>query len=70
VLRNVDAAAEPNVIMAAHVIEQFDQATDPTWSADKEIMQTNRQQFRRTGVAFRMKHVESIAHIVEELIAR
>src|SRR4051812_7974847 len=59
-LRDVDAAAEPDVLMARHVREQLDQAAGAAGAADQAVVQADRQQLRRSRNAFRVKQVEGV----------
>jgi hypothetical protein len=54
-LRDVDAAAEPDVLEARHVFEQLDEAAGPAWTPDQPVMKSDRQELRRTGGAFRIQ---------------
>ena len=62
-LGDVDAAAEPDVLKAAHVLEQPDQPGATPGPPDQPVMQADRQQLRRTFLAFAPENVEGVAHV-------
>ena len=68
VSRDVDAATEPDAVKGLHVLQQLDQAAGATGAADQTVVQADRQQLRRSGDAFGVQEIESVAHVVEELL--
>jgi hypothetical protein len=68
-LGNFKTGTKPNVVTAAHMFEQLDQATATSGAADQSVMKTNRQKFRRPLLAFQSKEIKGIAHIGEKVIA-
>src|SRR5262245_40010197 len=67
-VRDVTATAEPHPLEAAHIVKKFDQTCGTRRTADQTIMQANGHQ---PGMlcAFFVKQVESIPHIVKEVIS-
>ena len=69
VVRNVDTAAKPNPLEAAHVLEQPDQARATSRSADEPIMQPYGEKLGRALRALAIKHIERISHVGEKMLA-
>ena len=67
VLGNVNAAAEPHPIVAAHMVEEFYQASGACWTADQAVVQANGHE---PGVlrALFVEQVKGIPHILEEVV--
>jgi hypothetical protein len=60
VTRNVDAAADPNLVMTLHVIEESLERTAPTGAAGDPAMQSDRHHLGR-AFAFVVEHVEGVS---------
>jgi hypothetical protein len=69
-LGNIDSATKPDAVEATHVLEQLDQSATTSGSADKTIMESDREQFRRPFAALAVKKVKCIPHVLKEVIAR
>src|SRR5262249_50436842 len=66
---DVDAAAEPNTIMRAHIFQQPDQSSHPPGPPDQPVVHADRKELRCSSHALAIKHVEGIAHVGEEIVA-
>ena len=58
---DVDAAADPHVLVAEHMIEKLFECRDPPGPADQACVQSHRQHFRRIQsgrIAFAVQHIE------------
>ena len=69
VVRNVDTAAKPNPLEAAHVLEQPDETRAASRSADEPIMQPYGEELGRAVRALAIKHIERISHVGEKMLA-
>ena len=69
VVRNVDTAAKPNPLEAAHVLEQPDEARATSRPADEPIMQPYGEKLGRALRALAIKHIERISHVGEKMLA-
>jgi hypothetical protein len=69
-VRDFRAGAKPDVIKAAHVVEEFAQARRSGRPSRQAIVESNRQKLRGTGPALAVQDVEGIAHVGEEIVAR
>src|ERR1051325_7271742 len=66
---DIDAAAEPYPIEAAHMFEQLDQSAAASRPADETVMQADREQLRRTVAALAVEKIERVAHVGEKIVA-
>ena len=70
VLRDVDAAGPPDVIMALCVIQEALDGHHPPWAAGKPAMQPDGQHLGPPGSPFCIEHVETVLEILVEMLAR
>jgi len=68
-LRDVNAATEPDTLKARHVLEQLNEAARPARTPDQPVMESDRQELRPTGGTFRIQQIECVLHIGEELLS-
>jgi hypothetical protein len=66
-LGNVLAGAEPDAVMLARVIEEFDQAGGLCGPADETIVQGNAHHFRDIGALF-VKQIEAVGQVGGEVV--
>ena len=66
---NVDAAGEPDLVMALHVIDEPGKGCGASWAANQTAVQADVHHFRSTGGSLGIEHVESVLQIAEELVA-
>src|SRR5262249_60148278 len=65
---DVDAAAEPDPVEAAHMFEQLDQSAASSRPADEAIVQADREQLRRPLAALAVEQIEGVAHVGEKIV--
>jgi len=65
--RDIDAAAKPDPIVAAHMIEKFDQADGARRAADEAVVQADRHELWVLG-ALLVQQIEAVAQILEKII--
>src|SRR5258708_33778436 len=67
--RDIDTAAKPNRLEAAHVLEQADEARAAPRPADKPIMQPYGKKLGRALGALAIEDIEGISHVGEKMLA-
>src|ERR1700752_2854556 len=67
-VRDVDTAAKPNPVEAAHVLEKPDETRAASRSADKPIMQPYGEQLGRALLPFAIEDVEGISHVGQKML--
>src|SRR5690242_11024348 len=65
---DVEAAAEPDLVVALDMVEEALQRRKAAGAADEAAMEADRQHLRR-ACALLVEHVEGVAQIREELVA-
>ena len=65
---DIDAAAEPDAVEPAHVLQEPDQPHGAAWPADQSIVQADGQELRRSLLALVVEQVEGVAHVGEEVV--
>src|SRR5258708_12834164 len=68
VFGDVLSRTEPDPVVLAHVLENFDQADRARRPADQPIMQADAHDFRPVN-AFLIEHVETVDHVAREIVA-
>ena len=62
VLRDVDTTAEPDLLDAPQVVEEFYQARGTRRATDQAVVQVDRHQLRVLGALF-IEEIEGIPHV-------
>jgi hypothetical protein len=68
-MSDIDAPADPDISITAHIVEKASECGGAAWSTDKAAMQPNRHHLGR-GFAFQIERIEAILEIGIELITR
>ena len=66
--RNIDAAAEPDLVVLPGMIDKPLEGTNVPWPPDQAAMQAHRHHPRDSS-ALRVERIEAVTQIGEELIA-
>ena len=69
VFGDVDAARDPDLVVAFHVIDEALQRRGTAGTADQTAVEADIEHFRAAGLALGVEHVEGVAQIGEELVA-
>ena len=67
-VRNIDAPADPNIVVLPDVIDKTLKGMNTPGPADQTAMQANRHHSRDPS-ALGIEHIETVAQIGEKLIA-